>query len=131
VTGTIVCVDDEAIILLSLKQELLRKYGGRFSYETALGAEEALGIIDETMRAGARIDLVITDWIMPGMRGDAFIERVSAILPEVPVIVLSGQAEESCVDELKSRCRVVAYLEKPHRAGDLFDVIHREVPAPG
>ena len=128
-SGTILCVDDEALLLFSLKQELLRKFGGRFCYETALNPQEGLEIIAQALGDGARIDMVITDWIMPGMRGDAFLQRVAQILPTVPAVVLSGQAEESCVEELREKCNLVGYLEKPHKASDLFEIIQRELLA--
>jgi hypothetical protein len=35
-------VDDEAVILLAMRQELRRRYGDRYSIETAMGADQGL-----------------------------------------------------------------------------------------
>lgn len=42
----IVCVDDEAILVACMKQDILSRYGGAFVCETALGGCEALDVID-------------------------------------------------------------------------------------
>ena len=72
----ILCVDDEAIILLSVKQELQSHFRERFIYETALSAKEALVIIDELSAEGIVFILVISDWLMPGM-----FRRCSPVIP--------------------------------------------------
>ena len=63
----ILCVDDEAIILIALKQELKIHFGDRFTYETAINALDALKAIDELSAEGIEIAVVISDWRMPGM----------------------------------------------------------------
>lgn len=45
--NAILCVDDEPIILIALKQELKKQFGNEFQYETAINANEALEVVDE------------------------------------------------------------------------------------
>jgi CheY-like chemotaxis protein len=79
----ILCVDDEAIIVLAIKQELKTHFRERFIYETALNAEEALTIIDELTADGVSLILVISDWLMPGMKGDEFLSVVKRNHPKI------------------------------------------------
>jgi len=44
---TILCVDDEKIVLDSLKAQLKRRFKEDFNYEIALDAEEAMEVIEE------------------------------------------------------------------------------------
>ena len=50
----IVCVDDEAIILMSLKAQLRNSYKDKFIIETSLSGEDAILIIEELMRDGVK-----------------------------------------------------------------------------
>ena len=72
----IVCVDDEAIIVLSLKQELQNRLGDEYIYESAMSAEEALQVIEELSGDDVCVILVISDWLMPGIKGDEFLLRL-------------------------------------------------------
>ena len=68
----VLCVDDEAIILISLIQELKNAFGDTFVYEKALNANEAFEVIDVLVNEGIEIILIVSDWLMPGMKGDEF-----------------------------------------------------------
>lgn len=48
----------------------------------------------EQFKPGA-FDLVITDYFMPRMRGDAFAVRVKELAPAQPVLMITGSAEKS------------------------------------
>jgi len=66
----ILCVDDEISVLESLKQELEFSLGQFYTFEIAESAEEGLEILDELMGQGRDIPVVISDQLMPGMKGD-------------------------------------------------------------
>ena len=80
---TILMVDDEPAILTVLEL-LLNKFGYIVVLKST--AESALFLI----REGVNIDLVITDYRMPGMNGVEFIRALRRILPSVPVLMLTG-----------------------------------------
>ncbi len=82
---TILLVDDDIRILESL-EEILNTFGYRVISRP--DAESALSLL----REGIGIDLVITDYRMPGMNGVEFIMVLRQILPSVPVIILTGYA---------------------------------------
>ncbi|MBP7263531.1 MAG: response regulator [Spirochaetia bacterium] len=119
----ILCVDDEAIILMALKQELRRVYADRFIYESALNAEDALAAIDEMAGEGISVILVISDWLMPGMRGDEFLLRVNQRHPEVRCIVVTGHADQEALDNLRSVLGDVPVIGKPWRKNELYAAV--------
>jgi CheY-like chemotaxis protein len=69
-TRAIVCVDDELIVLDSLKEQLKRRFGDNYYIEVAESGEEALLVIEELQKEGIEIPLIISDQIMPRIQGD-------------------------------------------------------------
>lgn len=116
--ATIVCVDDEAIVLTSLREQFERHLGG-FEVEVAQDAAEALEIIDELRAAGVTVPVVISDHIMPGMKGDEFLVRVHAVLPDTRTILLTGQAGVEAVGRAINGAGLYRYLTKPWDRDDL------------
>ncbi len=121
----ILCVDDEAIILFALKQELKARYVDRFVYETALNAESALALIGELEAEGLSLILVISDWLMPGMKGDEFLRAVKAAHPGVRAMLITGQAEAATIDSLVRDGVADGVVMKPWRTAALFGEIDR------
>lgn len=119
----IICVDDEMIILLSIVQEIKKAFGTRFVYEQALSAESALNIVDELTGEGMRDILIISDWLMPGMKGDQFLEIVKAKYPAIKAIIITGQADRNAIERIKSNSSVVAVLSKPWSRTELTETI--------
>jgi len=90
VTGqdTILLVEDEEAVR-SFAARALRMRG--YDVLEAGGGEEALEIV----QSGAEIHLIITDVVMPNMDGPAMVKHVKALKPDLPVIFMSGYAEEA------------------------------------
>jgi len=89
----IVCIDDEKIILESLKSQLLRNFGAAFKYEFAESAEEGKTVVEDLMAEGDELHSVICDWLMPGMKGDEFLYWVAKQSPECDKILLTGHVD--------------------------------------
>lgn len=119
----ILCVDDEAIIVLSLKQELKSSFGDRFRIESALSAEEALDALDELVAEGVKVIMIISDWLMPGIHGDEFLEIVNKKYPDVHAIMITGHADDAAVERTKKNASVIAILSKPWKAAELRQII--------
>jgi len=119
----ILIVDDEAILLLSMRQELKLKYGTRFIYETALNAEQGFEAIRRLVADGVMVVLVISDWLMPGMKGDEFLTLVHERYPEVKLVMMSGHADDQEMKELAVSVHLFAFLRKPYGSGSLFKVL--------
>ncbi|TNC49604.1 PAS domain S-box protein [Rubellimicrobium rubrum] len=104
--GTALLVDDEEAVRLSTA-DMLGELG--FHVLEAASAEEALA----AMRDGARVDLVVTDHLMPGMTGSDLARAVQALRPGLPILVVSGYAEsEGLAPDLPR-------LAKPFRKDEL------------
>jgi len=91
VTGqdTILLVEDEEAVR-SFAARALRMRG--YNVLEASGGEEALEIV----KSGAsKIDLIITDVVMPNMDGPTMVRNVKLTNPDLPVIFMSGYAEEA------------------------------------
>lgn len=81
----ILCVDDEENPLV-LRKFLLQKAG--YNVVTARSAEEAMEI------AGRQdVDLVLSDYLMPGTTGAELAQQVKSHYPHLPVVLLSGVNE--------------------------------------
>jgi CheY-like chemotaxis protein len=81
----ILCVDDEQNPL-KLRKLVLQRAG--YEVLTASSAKEALEVV-----ASRKIDLVLSDHLMPGMHGTELAEQIKAKHPKLPVILLSGVNE--------------------------------------
>ncbi len=120
----IVCVDDEKIVLDSLNSQLTRNFGNNFNYEFAESAEEALEIIEE-LRAIEEdvIYVVISDWLMPGMKGDELLEEVRKKVKDVKTILLTGHVEEKIIKDIIASGKGIKVIHKPWNEKDLVDLI--------
>ncbi len=124
----ILCVDDEAIILLSLKQELRSMFGDRFEYEIALDADSAMEVIDELAAEGVELVLIISDLIMPGIRGDQFLVMAGERCPAASLVLITGQADEESLERLKEEIPDLGLIRKPWNAARLRSVVEALIP---
>ncbi|MFI5182867.1 MAG: ATP-binding protein [Vicinamibacteria bacterium] len=122
--GVIVCVDDEQAVLNQLSTQLTRRFGATHVVECAEAAEEALRLIEETFEAGDRVEVVICDQVMPGMKGDRFLETLHAAHPEVMKVLLTGQGGLDSAIRAINHAGLDRYIEKPWEAEDLAMSVH-------
>ncbi|MCW6048801.1 PAS domain S-box protein [Microcoleus sp. A2-C5] len=115
----IICVDDEPIILESLKIELKKALGEEHLLETAEGGEEALELIDELLAEGCEIVALISDYLMPNMKGDELLKQIHKILPKTIKIMLTGQADLEAVANTIKYAKLYRYISKPWQSEDL------------
>jgi CheY-like chemotaxis protein len=120
----ILCVDDEKVVLNSLLQQLQHGLGNNYLYEIAESAEEAWEIIDEVQNEIEMV-LIISDWLMPGMKGDEFLITLHQKYPSVATIMLTGQADEKAIKNAKTHANLFACLRKPWDKDDLIQNIKK------
>jgi CheY-like chemotaxis protein len=119
----VLCVDDERIILDSLRIQIEKSLSNIYLFEYAESAEEALEVIDDLIGGGIDLLLVISDYQMPGMKGDVFAETLKTKLPGVNIILLTGQiSEEKSLDLIRKHI-VLKVLQKPWKESDLLELI--------
>jgi CheY-like chemotaxis protein len=82
---TILCVDDEET-QLTVRKFVLERAG--YVVLTANSGQEALNLLDSH-----RIDLVLSDHLMPGLTGTELASQIKARSPKLPVILISAVNE--------------------------------------
>lgn len=121
--AAILCVDDEAPILRALKEQLKRCFGNQYLYEVAQSAEEAWLVIDELEHEGIQILTIVSDWLMPNVRGDEFLAKVHERFPQIVTVMLTGQADEVAIERAKQHANLYACIYKPWTEEELHQVI--------
>jgi DNA-binding NtrC family response regulator len=121
--SAILCVDDEVVILESLKEQLKRRFGNQYLYEVAECVEEAWEVIDELYHEDIKVLVIVSDWLMPGVKGDQFLVDVHQRYPKITTVMLTGQADESAIQRARQEANLYACLRKPWREEELASVI--------
>jgi CheY-like chemotaxis protein len=121
--SAILCVDDEVVILDSLKEQLKRKFGDRFIYEVAESADEAWEVIKELQEDEIQVIAIVSDWLMPGIKGDEFLIQIHQQFPKLITVMLTGQADEAAIERAKEQANLHACLYKPWTEQELTQII--------
>lgn len=120
---SIICIDDEKIVLDSLKEQLNSKFGYDYNIETAESSREALCVFQDLLQKSEEVPLIIVDYIMPGMKGDELLKWVREIDPKVVSILLTGQATIEGVANAVNYGGVFRYVAKPWESDSLCAIV--------
>ncbi len=114
--GVILLVEDEASVRAFASRALsLRGY----TVLEAANAEEALAkLADKTLH----VDLFVTDVVMPGMDGPAWVRRAHLDRPGVKVVFISGYTEDGLAED-QARVPNSVFLPKPFSLNDLTNTV--------
>lgn len=123
----IICVDDEDIILEALKDQLGSFFEHQYLIETSTTAEEALEIYDELKENGYDVPVVISDYLMPAMRGDELLIKVHEKNPKTLKILLTGHANIEGITNAINRANLYRYIPKPWDKDDLILTVREAV----
>jgi len=123
----IICVNDEDIILEALKDQLGPFFENQYLIETATTAEDALEIYDELVESDYDIPVVISDYLMPGMRGDEFLIKVHEKNPNTLKILLTGHANIEGITNAINKANLYRYIPKPWDRDDLILTVREAV----
>ncbi|MCU0544914.1 MAG: response regulator [Oscillatoriaceae cyanobacterium Prado104] len=115
----IVCIDDEPDVLDSLKIELRKAVGDRCIIETAEGGEDALELVADLQAEEHEIALVVSDYIMPDIKGDELLRIIHERSPNTLKIMLTGQANLDAVGHAIQYAKLYRYIPKPWHTEDL------------
>ncbi len=111
-------VDDEPTQLQSLKIGLSAK---GYTAAEALSVRTALEYLES---APGSVDLILTDYLMPGLNGFELFERVKSLDPDVSLIMMTAYGEKELVMKaLRSGCD--GFIEKPFTIQELIEEIRR------
>lgn len=119
----ILCVDDEQMVLKSLEGQLMREFGGEYAVELAESGEEALELLDELSVDGYQTLVIVSDWLMPEMKGDEFLIQAHRKFPNVLKILLTGQADPAAIERSRNEANLYRQIDKPWDAADLIGAV--------
>jgi response regulator RpfG family c-di-GMP phosphodiesterase len=115
-TPVIVIVDDEEMVLTSLRSFLSLETD--YEVLTFNAPETALGELQDHP-----VDLVISDYLMPGMNGIAFLLELKKFHPYATRVLLTGYADKENAIKAINEVGLYQYIEKPWRNEELKLVI--------
>ena len=121
--NVLLCVDDEKMILNSLKTQLKNEFGTQFSYETAENAIDAEELIEELVIDDHNVLIVVSDWLMPGIKGDEFLIKLHQKFPRIVKIMLTGQAKDEAITKAYKEANLHICLHKPWTEQELIEAI--------
>jgi PAS domain S-box-containing protein len=114
--GVVLLVDDDDLVRAGAAG-VIESLGYRVL--DAESAAKALGIL----HGCTKINAMVTDYAMPGMNGAALVEEVHRLLPELPVLMMTGYSERP--EELAR----TACIQKPFQAAELAARLATLMPA--
>jgi PAS domain S-box-containing protein len=114
---TLLLVEDEAAVRASARR-LLERHG--YTVLEARHGAEALRIVEQN----GRIDLVLTDLVMPEMGGRELVERLRARQPELKVLYMSGYTEKAIAVD-GTMPPHTGFVEKPFTVDQLMRRLRR------
>ncbi len=123
VKKAILCVDDEKMILHSLKAQMKKHFGDRYQYEFAQSGDEAWEVIEELHNDGVRILIIVSDWLMPNMKGDELLIQVHRKYPDIIKVMLTGQADREAVERTEQLANLHRCLHKPWAENELIETL--------
>ena len=113
---TIMVIDDDKMILMILKQTLTKE---GYRVLTVESGEEGIAML-----ATSNADLVLTDYMMPGMSGIEVLNIIKQNQPLLPIIMLTGHGDVALT--IKAiQLGAVDFIEKPIHSKELIEVIKR------
>ncbi len=114
--GTIILVEDE---------ESVRAFGSRALRSrgyTVLEASSGIEALDVIEQAEGKLDLVVSDVVMPEMDGPTLLGELRKTHPDLKVIFVSGYAEEAFKKNLPEGAQF-AFLPKPFSLKQLIEAV--------
>ncbi len=120
-TSTILLVDDQRDILRLLHSTLATLNNEGLEIIEAPSGEEALLVISKH-----RIDLLVSDYLLPGMTGVELMHKVRIRNPDVKVIWITGISDNKVRDEMLN-AGAVAIFDKPIPLADFLDMVERSL----
>ena len=110
-THKVLFVDDEPNVTESLKRTLRKE-----PYEVLVANSAAEGL---EILARERIDVVVSDEIMPGMPGSEFLAKARNLYPETIRIILTGNQNVDLAIKAINEGEIYRFLTKPCKDGEL------------
>ena len=109
----ILAVDDDPAVGRAIERDLRRRYGQRHRVVLADSGEAGLGIVEEIVRRGEPVALLVADQRMPEMSGVEFLARALKVAPLAKRVLLTAYADTEAAIRAINELRLDHYLMKP------------------
>jgi DNA-binding NtrC family response regulator len=116
----LLCVDDERNVLRALERIFM---DDEYEILTAASGEEGLALF----AGNPDIQVVISDYRMPGMNGVEFLRQIYEKYPDTVRIVLSGYADTSSVVSAINEGQIYKFVSKPWSDEELRQTVAKAV----
>ena len=121
----ILCVDDERVVLESIRSMLENEFKGKISIEIASDGQEALELLHELEEENAKVRILITDWLMPKLKGDELISKTHELYPQMKKIMITGQADQEAIAKVKTLGGLDKLFLKPWNSREILNTLHQ------
>ena len=120
----------ELILLVDDDQDVLHCTGEILDFEDYrfILAKDGIEALQIYQQMGGKIDLVLLDYFLPVMDGDAVFDELKAIDPKVRVVLSSGFAEQAKVGSMLAR-GLQGFIPKPYTREKLIEQIRSVLDA--
>jgi serine phosphatase RsbU (regulator of sigma subunit) len=126
---TILIVDDDANLTLSIKEKLYNFPEYNFIIEIANDPIEGLELLNILQSEGVIPSLIISDLSMPGMQGDDFLEETMRYFPDSKKILMSGNPNLDAVVHSINSAHIFRMLTKPIQELEFQVTINQAIKA--
>ena len=116
----VLLVDDEQLILNSLRRVLLR---GPFDVALANSGPAALAYLEANT-----VDLIVSDYKMPRMTGIEFLREAAPRWPEIRRYMLTAQADKEVLDAALADGLLHGVFKKPWNSAELIEALSASGP---
>ena len=113
VRALILAVDDDPAVGRAIERDLRRRYGSRHRVLLADSGETGLGLVEEIVRRGEPVALLVADQRMPGMSGVEFLASALKVVPHAKRVLLTAYADTQAAITAINELRLDHYLMKP------------------
>ena len=113
VRALILAVDDDPAVGRAIERDLRRRYGSRHRVLLADSGEAGIGIVEQIVRRGEPVGLLVVDQRMPGMSGVEFLARALKMAPQAKRVLLTAYADTEAAIRAINELRLDHYLMKP------------------
>jgi DNA-binding NtrC family response regulator len=123
--GEVVLVVEDEPDVRRMAERILTKGG-----YSVIGTAEGTEAVTICQPGGQRVDLLLTDVIMPETLGTELVERIHLLRPDLPVIYMSGYSHEVLAPQALTENGNSAFIEKPFSAQALRATVRELLDRP-
>lgn len=119
----VLCVDDNVEVLQALRRQLRLGLDDATRIEVATDVPLALARLEAIAPKPGEAVIIVSDWLMPGMKGEDLVKAVSTRWGPLGTIVLSGHITAEATRALEAMPQVAAILRKPWASDALLELV--------